>query len=58
VLTSFPIDGQLERLEILFDNLLSFVDLHRDKMGGSSYFSELWWIHRGGGEIAGAHFSS
>jgi hypothetical protein len=38
---------------------LTFVDGRIARMGGSSNFSELWWIHRGGGcEIAGAHFSS
>jgi hypothetical protein len=52
------LDGQLERLETLLNNLLSFVDVHTAKMGGSSFFSELWWIHTGGGcETADAHFS-
>jgi hypothetical protein len=38
--------GQLERerLETLFNALLSFVDVHIARMGGSNYFSELWWI--------------
>ena len=48
VLTSFP----------LFNILLSFVGVHIAKMGGSSYFSELWWIHRSGGcKIPGTHIS-
>jgi hypothetical protein len=48
----------MERLETLFNALLSFVDVHIDRMGGSSYFSEIWWMQRGGGcEIDGAHFS-
>jgi hypothetical protein len=46
----------LERLETLFNALLSFVDVLISRMGRSSYFSELWWIQRG--EIAGAHLSS
>jgi hypothetical protein len=49
----------LERLEILFNDLLSFEDVHIARNEGFGYFSELWWIVRGGGcEIAGAHFSS
>jgi hypothetical protein len=52
------LDGQLERLETLFNALLSFVDDCIARMGGSSNFSEFWWIHRGVGcEITGAHFS-
>jgi hypothetical protein len=37
----FFVDGQLERLETLLNNLLSFVDVHVAKMRGSSSFSEL-----------------
>jgi hypothetical protein len=35
------LDGQLERLETLLNNFLSFVDVHLARMRGSSYFSEL-----------------
>jgi hypothetical protein len=53
------LDGQLERFETLFNTLLSFVDVCIPRMGGFSYFSEFWWIHRGVGcEITGANFSS
>jgi hypothetical protein len=49
----------MERLETWFNALLSFVDVCITRMGGSSNFSEFWWIHMGVGcEITGAHFSS
>jgi hypothetical protein len=46
------------RLETLLNagNLLSYVDVHIAKMGGSSFFYELWWIYVGGGcKTGGAH---
>jgi hypothetical protein len=52
------LDGPLERCETLF-NALSFIDVCIARMGGSSNFSEFWWIHRVVGcEITGAYFSS
>jgi hypothetical protein len=54
----FLLDGQLESLQTLFNALLSFVDVCIARLGGSSNFSEFWWIHRGVGcDITSAHFS-
>jgi hypothetical protein len=40
-------------------DLKNFVNVRVARMGGSSYFSELWWIHNGEGcDIIGAHYSS
>jgi hypothetical protein len=39
-----------------FNTLLSFVDVHVARMGGSGYFSEFWRIQRSRKcEIVGAH---
>jgi hypothetical protein len=53
------LDGHLERLEPLFNALLSCVDVRIARKGGSSNCSEFRWIHTGvGWEITFAHFSS